>query len=172
MGSQSRTQLSKWNELNVHFQKTTSYQRINTAQVDSWPPSLSPANALTRSGVLVSQGEGPLRQTDVCAAGSGDPGSRSSHCPLTPQRWWEAERRAAWCLEPSEGWAPQDHSQSAVSTFRNTMGIKGHCTDSQSRNTRTAKCPLDSLPHQGRLFRHSTPNKEKELEEEGLGSFA
>ena len=57
----------------------------------------------------------PCDRRTSMPASSRDPGAKAAlstalthrHWPLTPRRCWEAEWRPAWCLEPSEGWAPQ-----------------------------------------------------------------
>ena len=58
----------------------------------------------------------------------------------------------------------RDHGQSVVTTFRNNVGIKEHL--------RVQSASQMVCLTRGRLFRHSTPNKERELEETGLESFA
>ena len=70
----------------MHFQKKMSYQRLNTAQVDSQTPFTVPVNVLTHSRVLISRGEVPLRQTDIYASRLRGPRSQGSfkHCPDPP----------------------------------------------------------------------------------------
>ena len=58
----------------------------------------------------------------------------------------------------------RDHGQSVVTTFKNNVGIKEHL--------RVQSASQMVCLTRGRLFRHSTPNKERELEEKGLESFA